>query len=220
MRGLPLAGFIALCFAVADADHQSAAIAQQKQHPLKHMAPADKYFGRMKLSFLGINNTFMHEKIRAGAYTTDSGIINKVGFADEALREWAKTHQNDPHLPRSYYLASEMYKKIWTKEYQEKAWQYMQLLESKYSSTFFGKQVKKDLETGFTMHYFAEPVPCLPSLQGEISTALPSAHLAEAGKPKVQIHTPPCIPTPTPLQHQLPRLPQIPRRPRAALRFR
>ena len=70
-----------------------------------HAAPGDEYFGRMKMSFLGINNTFHDETIRAGDYTTDSGIINKVAFADEALEQWSHRYPGDPQLARSYILA-------------------------------------------------------------------------------------------------------------------
>src|SRR5271155_3868958 len=59
---------------------------RQKCETYSHSAPGDEYFGRMKMSYLGINNTFHDETIRAGDYTTDSGIINKVGFADDALQ--------------------------------------------------------------------------------------------------------------------------------------
>ncbi|MDQ6826604.1 MAG: hypothetical protein M3Z14_05310 [Candidatus Eremiobacteraeota bacterium] len=189
----------------------------QDQQPLhKISAPADRYFGRMKLSYLGINNTFQHAHIRAGAYTTDPDVMHKLTFADEALHDWMRQFPNDPHLPRSFYLASEMYKKIWTKQYQDKAWEYMQLLQSKYASTFFGKQVKKDTANGFTQHYFAEPRPC-PTIQPSVS-ASPSANLESTAtasppiaapsstQPKVQIETPPCISpaTPTPSAKESP----------------
>ena len=55
---------------------------------LTHMAPADKYFGRLRLSYLGINNTFSDATRAAGEYTTDDGIPNKVDFAMEALNDW------------------------------------------------------------------------------------------------------------------------------------
>jgi len=156
--------------------------------PAKHpAAPADKYFGRLKLSYLGINNTFRDAAIRAGAYTTDKNLIHKLQFADEALHDWMKEYPSDPHLPRSFYLASETYKKIWTKEYQDKAWAYMQLLQTKYPTTFFGKQVKKDLVGGFTQRYFAQAQPC-----GSAPQSAPTV-LQRAGQPKARIEIPPCI---------------------------
>lgn len=162
-------------------------------------APGDEYFGRMKLSYLGINNTFHDETIRAGDYTTDPGIIAKAGWADEALRAWQKKYPNDPQLARTYFLAIAMYKKIYTADAQSKAWTYMHVLISKFPATYFGKIEKADLARGFTEHYFANPQMCptpLPSGVKAPPSQAPSATPTPApspGSPKIDIITPPCI---------------------------
>ena len=48
-------------------------------------APGDEYFGRMKLSYLGIDNTYKDGSISAGDNTTDQRLIAKLDFASEAL---------------------------------------------------------------------------------------------------------------------------------------
>ena len=126
---------------------------------LRVSAPGDEYFGRLKMSYLGIDNTFRDESIRAGAYTTDSHIISQVDFAEEALRDWANRYPKDPQLARSYFLAYAMYRKIWTQPGQNRAWQYLHIIEQKFPTSYFGKLIKKDL-VGFTEHYFMEPQPC------------------------------------------------------------
>lgn len=127
---------------------------------LKVSAPGDRYFGRLKLSFLGINNTFRDSAISAGNHTTDSGIINKVNFADDALRDWAAKYPRDPELARTYFLAVKIEKKIWLKSNQERAWIYMNRIASIFPATYFGKIVKKDIAIGFTEHYYTDPLPC------------------------------------------------------------
>ena len=180
---------------------------------LKTSAPGDEYFGRMKMSYLGINNTFHDDLIRAGAYTTDSHIISGVEFADEALMDWAKKYPNDPQLARSYFLAFQMYRKIWTKEFQDKAWEYSHIVIKKWPSSYFGKALKKDLQIGFTEHYFADPQPCpIPTAvpSGKPNAALPSPSPSPIptptptpapGQPKAEVLPAPCIPpaTPTPI---------------------
>jgi hypothetical protein len=164
-----------------------------------HSAPGDEYFGRMKMSYLGINNTFHDEAIRAGDYTTDSGIISKVNFADEALEQWSHRYPGDPQLARSYFLAIAVYKKIYTQEAQQKAWQYMHMLVGRFGGTYFGKLEKADLARGFTEHYFALPTVCptpLPSGVVPLNTIAPQTTDTPApapGQPKVQIITPPCV---------------------------
>jgi hypothetical protein len=138
------------------------AVSKFRQHQLQMLkvsAPGDEYFGRLKMSYLGIDNTFRDESIRAGAYTTDSHIISQVDFAEEALRDWSNRYPKDPQLARSYFLAYAMYRKIWTQPGQNKSWQYLHIIEQRFPSTYFGKLIKKDL-VGFTEHYFMEPAPC------------------------------------------------------------
>jgi len=178
-------------------------------------APGDEYFGRLKLSYLGINNTFRDESIRAGAYTTDSHIISQVDFAEDALRGWANHYPKDPQLARSYFLAYSIYRKIWTLPGQTKAWQYLNIIEQRFPSSYFGKLVKRDL-VGFTEHYFMEPQPC-PSPEPTLSpgarrpppTPSPTPSPAPTptaspapGQPAVEILPVPCYtpipPTPSP----------------------
>jgi hypothetical protein len=178
-------------------------------------APADEYFGKMKLSFLGINNTFHDETIVSGAYTVDPTVIGKVSFADDAMRAWMAKYPNDPQLARTFYLGIQTFKKIYTQQYQDKAWEYMHLIVQKFPSTFFGKQVKKDLAVGFTQHVLADPLPCpTPLPPGFQPTLLPSANPSPTpapGRPNLSIIEQPCIvatptPSPTPLPVATPSL--------------
>jgi hypothetical protein len=198
----------------SSASKKAPKLSKWQQHVLEVMrnaAPGDEYFGRMKMSFLGINNTFHDDAIRAGAYTTDPRLIGHVSFADEALNSWAKKYPNDPQLARSYFLAFLMYRKVWTLDSQQKAWNYANIVIHKWPSSFFGKALKKDLGVGFTEHYFAAPEPCtalLPTPSGAPSaspspTPLPTPTPTSApGHPKVEILPVPCFtatPSPSPI---------------------
>lgn len=177
---------------------------------LKEAAPGDEYFGKMKMSYLGINNTFHDDAIRAGSYTTDPRLVSHVGWADEALTVWAKKYPGDPQLARSYFLAFQFYRKVWTQDGQQKAWTYANNVIHKWPSSFFGKALKKDLSIGFTEHYFATPVECttlvppsaLPSSSPSTPAPTPTP-TAAAGQPKVEILPVPCF-TPSPSPAPLP----------------
>ncbi len=180
-----------------------------------HSAPGDEYFGRMKLSYLGINNTFRDEAVRAGAYTSDPGIISRVEFADEALKAWSNKYPGDPQLPRSYFLGIQVMRKIYTQPMQDRAWQIMQTLTKNFPSTYFGKLIANSLKVGFTEHYFAVPQPCptaVPTLPPgvrrtpappptPVPTLPPPTPTPAPGAPKVVVLTPPCViatPSPSP----------------------
>ncbi len=132
---------------------------EHREH-LKRAAPGDRYFGRLKLSFLGINNTFRDAAISAGDHTTDAAIANKVALADDALRDWSSRFPADPQLPRSYFLAIQIHKKLWIKANQEKAWLYMNRLARLQPRGYFGRLITRELASGFTEHYFADVAPC------------------------------------------------------------
>jgi len=179
---------------------------------MKVSAPGDEYFGRMKMSYLGINNTFHDDAIRAGAYTTDSRLIGHVSFADEALTSWAKKYPNDPQLARSYFMAFQFFRKVWTPDGQQKAWDYAHIVIRKWPSSYFGKALQKDLAIGFTEHYFATPVACvtLEAASSPSPSASPSATplptptpTAAPGQPKIDILPVPCF-TPSPSPSPLP----------------
>jgi len=175
-------------------------------------APGDEYFGRMKLSYLGIDNTYKDGSISAGDVTTDPRLISKLDFATDALRRWASKYPNDPQLARSYYLGVLVLRKVYTQPEQDVAWQFIELLTTKYANTYFGKQLKASIaKDGFTEHWFAvaticpTPVPRGTPLQRGATpqptpedTPAPTPTPSPApGKPAVEIITPPCVPPST-----------------------
>jgi hypothetical protein len=192
---------------------------QLQLEKFKHSAPADEYFGRTKMSYLGMNNTFRDSAISSGEHTTDPAIINKVTLAEEALEAWARKYPSDPQLARTYFLATQVERKIWVKGNQERAWIYLNRLVKQFPDTFFGKTLKRDLAIGFTEHYYALPVPCAtPSPEptatptgatapNVVATDTPAPAPTPSPGPtettlarglKVQIIPQPCVPAPTP----------------------
>jgi hypothetical protein len=167
-------------------------------------APGDEYFGRMKLSYLGIDNTFKDGVISAGAYTTDERLISKLMFADDALERWSKKYPNDPQLARSYFFGEAVFRKVYTEDGQQLAWSYIQILTHKFGKTYFGKIMKASLaKNGFTEHWFALAQLCpTPLPKGVVPENTPSATETPSpkpGEPSVEIITPPCVqPSPNP----------------------
>jgi hypothetical protein len=170
-------------------------------------APGDEYFGRMKMSYLGIDNTFKDGAISAGAYTTDPHLIAKLMFADEALKRWAQEYPGDPQLARSYFFGEQVFRKVYTQDGQQIAWEYIEVLTHKYGKTYFGKVMKASLaKNGFTQHWFALPEICpTPLPKGVVPEATPGATeipSPKPGQPAVDIITPPCV-QPSPSEEEL-----------------
>jgi hypothetical protein len=191
---------------------------QQRLENEKHSAPADEYFGKMKLSYLGIDNTFRDQSVRAGSHTTDSSVIGKADWAADALRDWQRKYPKDPQLARSLFLGSQTYLKIWTKDGQEQAASYLIELQTKFPSTYFGKQAKSELHKGLTMHVQEATPPCIVLSNTVMPTPVPVPTPNPKYNIKVSVEkaegcysttaTPPpggllqgATPTPTPTHH-------------------
>lgn len=166
-------------------------------------APGDEYFGRTKISYLGIDNTFKDGAISAGGYTTDPKLISKLMFADEALQRWAAKYPNDPQLARSYFLGVQVFRKVYTEPGQDMAWHYIQVLVTKYPSTYFGKNVKASIAGGFTEHWFALaqlcPTPLPKGVKPEKTPSATPTPSPSPGQPAVDVITPPCV-QPSPME--------------------
>jgi hypothetical protein len=54
-----------------------------------HVAPADEYFGKLKMSVLGIRNTIRDQGLRVDADPSKApAALSSVAFAEDALRDW------------------------------------------------------------------------------------------------------------------------------------
>ncbi len=151
----------------------------------------------MKLSYLGIDNTYKDGSISAGDYTTDPHLISKLDFATDALRRWAAKYPNDPQLARSYFLGVLVMRKVYTQPEQQTSWEFTQILVKKYPNTYFGKTAKASMAQGYVEHWYALAEICptpLPRGAKAQATADPTpSPTPEPGKPYVALITPPCV---------------------------
>jgi len=161
-------------------------------------APADEYFGKMKLSYLGINNSLKDATIMAGDHTDFPAVIQKIAFAENAFLDWQAKYPSDPQLPRSMFLMARAYVKVWTADGQEKAAYYYWTLRDKYATTYFGKQAKADTNKGMTMHVYAAEQPCYPLAGQSTPAPLPAPTADPQRNISVQIEPYPSCTTPAP----------------------
>ena len=75
------------------------------------VAPADEYFGRMKLSILGISNTIHDTKLREGFDPANAATnFDKLSLAEDALEDWSNKYPHDTWLPgKAYYMSHEFW---------------------------------------------------------------------------------------------------------------
>jgi hypothetical protein len=81
--------------------------------PTANLAPADRYFGRLKMSILGVRNSLKDLSARADAHPEDAEhIFDKAVLVEDALRDWHAHFPRDPWIPKFAYSLAQLYGKL------------------------------------------------------------------------------------------------------------
>jgi hypothetical protein len=68
---------------------------------MSDLAPADQYFGQLKMSVLGIRNELNTLERRATSGDRDvAAMSGKLAMVDDAMRDWRTHYPRDTWLPR------------------------------------------------------------------------------------------------------------------------
>jgi len=94
---------------------KSVAAAQPKPKPKCRVAPADEYFGRLKMSILGIRNVIKDQGLKVD-FAPDSagGTLPTMALTEDAVRDWEHKYPCDTWLPGTIYALEHFYAKIHT----------------------------------------------------------------------------------------------------------
>jgi hypothetical protein len=78
------------------------------------VAPADEYFGRLKLSILGIRNTIKDMGLKADAdpARAESSVMGAVSLTEDAMRDWEKKYPADSWIPPAILSLERLYAKV------------------------------------------------------------------------------------------------------------
>ena len=130
------------------------AAARHKMAPLKKVAskkvaPADEYFGRLKLSILGIRNTIKDLGMKADYEPVKAGsILGSAVLAEDALQDWQRKYPLDPWIPKTAFSLALLYGKIPTDTGQKRAKGTIKWLIARYPSSSFSRTGREQLGAG------------------------------------------------------------------------
>jgi hypothetical protein len=129
----------------ATATTHPATASHSASQPAPKLAPVDEYFGRMKLSPLGINNTIhdtsMHlryDPANAERYYT------ALEWAEDALHDWARKYPQDTWLPGRAYFMSHVFWQMHTTEADAAADRCRALLFSQFPTSHWAQLAKSE----------------------------------------------------------------------------
>ena len=86
-----------------------------KAAPKCKVAPADEYFGKLKMSILGIRNTIKDQGLKVD-YDPEKapGTLNAIALTEDAIHDWQHKYPCDSWLPGTLYALQHFYLKIHT----------------------------------------------------------------------------------------------------------
>lgn len=117
-----------------------------RQATILELAPADEYFGPLKLSILGIRNT-IHDLGARYDVNHDIGhqTFTSAQLTERAIHDWEHRYPHDGQVPKAIYLLQRLYTKVLTSEARTRAGITAKWMFADYPSSPQGKQLKKTL---------------------------------------------------------------------------
>ena len=154
------------------------------------MAPADEYFGPLKLSIIGIQNTMRDIGLRY-KYNNDLAVPSfaSTQLVESAVRDWAHRYAHDPQLPHNAYLLQRLYTQILLQKSRDRAAVVAQWMAVTFPTSPQEKQLKKTLAAE---HLAPIPTPSptpvptdTPSASPEPSPSSQSSATDQSPRPEV-----------------------------------
>lgn len=110
------------------------------------VAPADEYFGRLKMSILGIRNQLHDLDLRLQFEPAKSeDVIGSAAMVEDALHDWERKYPSDPWLARDVFQLAQLYAHIQTEHGHQVAVRAVRWLYARYAKTPYAAQAKIQL---------------------------------------------------------------------------
>lgn len=116
-------------------------------HSHRHqVAPADEYFGRLKMSILGVRNQLKDLNAKL-SYNPEraNDVLGSALMVEDAIRDWERKYPDDSWLPKSVYLLSQLYASIHTDEGQRRAASTLAWVVQRYPQSEFAGVARSQL---------------------------------------------------------------------------
>lgn len=138
----------AFCTGAAGArtHHVSHPAKRAVRHAVIKVAPADEYFGRLKMSILGIRNQLHDLDLRLQFEPAKSeDVIGSAKMVEDALHDWEHKYPSDPWLAKDVFQLAQLYARIQTQHGHQVALRTVHWLYGRYGKTPYAAQAKMQL---------------------------------------------------------------------------
>src|SRR5579872_1551776 len=154
---------------------------------LNNAAPADKYFGKLKMSALRIRYEIAQLKTDYEYHRrTPDDVLHLLSFADDAYYQWAAAYPKDSWLASTGYNLAKLYEELPGYVARDSAIRTLQFVRTHFKNTRYSKASVAELQRGI-------PVRPEPAWAAR-ATASPSSSPAPSSSPS---SLPSAVPSPT-----------------------
>ena len=110
------------------------------------VAPADEYFGRLKMSILGIRNTIRDTGLKVDADPGHAaGIMGSIPLTEDAMHDWERKYPHDTWIPPAIFSLEQLYAKVDSDDARAHAKLVMTWLVRDYPTSAQGKLGRTEL---------------------------------------------------------------------------
>ena len=110
------------------------------------LAPADEYFGPLRQSIIGINNTIRDLGRRYDVnHDIPTQTLSSAELTERSIRDWEHRYPRDPQVPRSVYLLQRLYTKVLIQPARDRAHDTATWLFADFNGSPQARQLKKTL---------------------------------------------------------------------------
>jgi hypothetical protein len=118
-------------------------------HRHSSVAPADEYFGKLKMSVLGMRNTIadLGRRIDNSPEKAES-VFSSTDYLEDSIRDWQKKYPHDTWLPRYVFNLAHLYAKVPSDEGRNRAKKTMAWLVEGFPRSGQAKVGREELASG------------------------------------------------------------------------
>jgi len=168
-----------------------------KAAPKCRVAPADEYFGKLKMSILGIRNTIKDQGLKIDVDPSKApSTSNAIALTEDAIRDWEHKYPCDSWLPGTLFALEHFYLKIHTDDGVKHVHATFAWLRHDYPKSRV-VQVARREDGQATVAPVSPAMASMPGAGGtDASTATASASPAPAAAPVIMPGQAPATPYP------------------------
>jgi hypothetical protein len=108
-------------------------------------APADEYFGPLKMSVLGIKNSIVETSARLDSAPGDDESLHNANLVEASVREWESKYPRDAWLPRTILALHRVYRRMASAEANLHAVDMAAWLIAKYPGSDEARSLRSEL---------------------------------------------------------------------------